>query len=69
MAFHISSLLLIRYSFFNQSKFISVTFLVFSLVFSRFVSVFYGILLFLILSPLLVFVQKLSQHNEKEQRH
>ena len=69
MAFHISSLLLIRNSFFNQSKFILVIFLVFSLVFSRFVSVFYGILLFLILSPLLVFVQKLSHHNEKEQRH
>ena len=45
---------------FDQSQFISVVFLVFSLVFSFCVSVFLGILLYLIVSPVSVFVQKLS---------
>ena len=47
-------------TFFDQSQFISVVFLVVSLVFSCCVSVFLGILLYLILSPVSVFVQKLS---------
>ena len=55
--------------FFDQSQFISVVFLVFSLVFCCFISVLLGILLYSILSPVSVFVQKLSQHNEKEQSH
>ena len=63
MAFYMSSLVLMRESF------ISVVFLVFSLVFSCCASVFLEILLYLILSPVLVFVQKLSEHNEEEQSH
>ena len=55
--------------FFDQSQAISVVFLVFSLVFSCCVSVFLGILLYLILSRVSHFVQKLSQHNEEEQSH
>ena len=46
--------------FFDQFQFISVVLLVFSLVFSCCVSVFLGILLYLILLPVSVFVQKLS---------
>ena len=46
--------------FLDQSQIISVVFLVFSLVFSCCISVFLGILLYLILSPVSVFVQKLS---------
>ena len=46
--------------FFDQSQFISVFFLVFSLVFFYCDSVFLGILLYLILSPVSVFGQKLS---------
>ena len=51
--------------FLDQSQFISVVLLVFSLVFSCCVSVFLGIVLYLILLPVSVFVQKLSQPNEK----
>ena len=46
--------------FLDLSQIISVVFLVFSLVFSCCISVFLGILLYLILSPVSVFVQKLS---------
>ena len=42
--------------FFDQSQSISVVFIVFSLVFSCCVSEFLGILLYLILSPVSVFV-------------
>ena len=41
--------------FFDQSQFISVAFLAFSLLFSRCVSVFLGMLLHLILSPVSIF--------------
>ena len=57
---HISSLVLIRTSFLINPQFISVVFLVFVLVFSCFVSVFFGILSYLILLSTSVFVQKLS---------
>ena len=57
---HISSLVLIRTSFLINPQFISVVFLVFFLVFSCFVSVFFGILSYLILLSTSVFVQKLS---------
>ena len=46
--------------FFDQPQFILVVFLVFSLAFSGCVYVFLGILLYLILSNVSVFVQKLS---------
>ena len=46
--------------FLDLSQIISVVFLVFSLAFSCCISVFLGILLYLILSPVSVFVQKLS---------
>ena len=55
--------------FFDQSQFISVVLLVLSLVFSCCVSVFLGILLYLILSPASVVVQKISYHNKEEQSH
>ena len=50
MTFHMSSLVLIRKSSLINLSFISLVFLVFSLVFSCCVSVFLGILLYLILS-------------------
>ena len=57
MAFHMSSL---QEIFFDQFQFISVAFLVFSLVFSCCASALLGILLYLLLSPVSVLVQKLS---------
>ena len=55
--------------FFDQSQFVSVVILVFSLAFCCFVSVLLENLLYLNLPLVSVFVQKLSQHNEKEQSH
>ena len=60
------SLVLIRKSSLINSQFISLAFLVFSLVFSCCISVFLGILLYLILSHVSISVQKLSYYNEEE---
>ena len=51
--------------FFDQSRFISVVFLVFPLVFFCCVSVFLGILLYLILSPVSVFVRNYHSITKK----
>ena len=60
------SLVLIRKSSLINSQFISLAFLVFSLVFSCCISVFLGILLYLILSHVSISVPKLSYYNEEE---
>ena len=70
MTFHIVFTSTNQEIFFDQSQFISVVFLVFSLVFPCCVSVFLGILLYLIYHLCQFLNRKYHYHsNEEEQSH